>query len=191
MPRLRGGYWSFLKVDYKIDCDSDENATYMAYAMLMILVYPIGVPFMYFVLLYRKRAMLDPGQERFTRELGSDELGKEKAIRERERLVMGDPGLASLSFLYGAYEPRCYGFEVVETLRRLLMTGGLLFFNPDTGGQIMVSLVMCLGAMRVYTGYKPFCRRSHDVLAEAAQWQLFFTMLAALAIRVNVDNESL
>jgi len=39
--------------------------------MLMILVYPIGVPFMYFVLLYRKRAVLDPGQERFTRELGA------------------------------------------------------------------------------------------------------------------------
>ena len=42
-----------------------------SYAMLMILVYPIGVPFMYFVLLYRKRAVLDPGQERFTRELGA------------------------------------------------------------------------------------------------------------------------
>jgi len=43
--------------------------------MLMILVYPIGTPFMYFVLLYRKRAMLDPGQERFTHELGSVRSG--------------------------------------------------------------------------------------------------------------------
>ena len=172
---FEGGYGSFLKVDYKIDCDSDENATYMAYAMLMILVYPIGVPFVYFVLLYRKRAMLDPGQVRFTHELGSDGLGKQKAIVERERLVMGDPGLASLSFLYGAYEPRCYWFEVVETLRRLLMTRGLLFFNPGTGGQIMVSIFMCLGAMRIYAGDKPFVDSSNEILAETAQWQLFFT----------------
>jgi len=72
-------------------------------------------------------------------------LGKQKAIRGRERLVTDDPGLASLSFLYSAYEPRCYWFEVVETLRRLLMIGGMLFFNPGSGGQIMVSLVVCMG----------------------------------------------
>jgi len=144
--------------------------------MLMILVYPIGIPLMYFVLLHRKRVMLDPGQEKFTHELGSEELGLQKAIMERDRLVMGDPGLASLSFLYRAYEPQCYWFEVVETLRRLLLTGGLLFLNPGTGGQIAASMVMCLGAMRIYAGYKPFIEDSNDVLAETAQWQLFFTM---------------
>ena len=144
--------------------------------MLMILVYPFGIPLMYGVLLYRKRAVLDPGQARFTEELGSEVLGMQKAIMERERLVKGDPGLASLSFLYDSYEPQWYWFEVVETLRRLLLTGGLLFMNPGTGGQIAASMVMCLGAMRIYAGYKPFIEDSNDVLAETAQWQLFFTM---------------
>ena len=102
-----------------------------------------------------------------------------------------DPSLAALSFLFAAYEPQCWWFEVVETLRRLLLTGGLLFLNPGTGSQIIASMIMCLGAMRIYAGYKPFIENSNDVLAETAQWQLFFTMLAALAIRVNVDGESL
>ena len=82
-------------------------------------------------------------------------------------------------------------FEVVETLRRLLLTGGLLFLNPGTAAQIMGSMVMCLGAMRIYAGYKPFIEDSNDLLAETAQWQLFFTMFAALAIRVNADQEGL
>ena len=45
--------------------------------------------------------------------------------------------------------------------------------------------------MRVYAGYKPFNDDKVDTFAEVAQWQLFFTMFAALAIRVEVDGESL
>jgi hypothetical protein len=183
-------YGSFLKADYNIDCDSEEHQLIRSYAMLMCLVYPFGVPFMYAVLLYRKRHLLDPGQAKFTHELGSEELGLEKAIAERQKLMLKNPGLESLSFLYDAYEPQCWWFEVVETLRRLLLTGGLLFLNPGTGGQVVASMIMCLGAMRIYAGYKPFVDKNNDLLAETAQWQLFFTMFAALAIRVNVDNES-
>ena len=45
--------------------------------------------------------------------------------------------------------------------------------------------------MRVYAAYKPFIEDKVDTFAEVTQWQLYFTMLAALAIRVNVDDESL
>ena len=186
-----GDYGSFLKVDYSVDCGGDEHKFYEKYVLFMVLVYPIGIPFMYFVLLYRKRGMLDPGQEKFTFEAGSKTMGLKKAIEERDRLVRSDPDLASLSFLFSAYEPRCWWFEIVETLRRLVLTGGLLFFNPGTSGQIVASLFMCLGAMRIYAGYKPFVRQANDVIAETAQWQLFFTMFAALAMRANLDGESL
>ena len=103
-----GDYGSFLKVDYSIDCDSEGHKFYEAYAGLMILIYPVGIPLMYFILLYRRRDELDPGQERFTHELGSEEAGMKKAIAERERLMLADPSLASLSFLFGAYEPKCW-----------------------------------------------------------------------------------
>ena len=70
------------------------------------------------------------------------------------------------------------------------MTGGLVFLKPGTGSQIMMSMILCLGSMRIYAGYKPFIEDKVDTFAEVAQWQLFFTMFAALAIRVNVDDES-
>jgi len=103
-----GDYGSFLKVDYSINCDSDEHKFYEAYAGFMILVYPVGIPLMYFILLYMRRAELDPGQERFTHELGSEEAGMNRAIAERKRLMLADPSLASLRFLFGAYEPQCW-----------------------------------------------------------------------------------
>jgi hypothetical protein len=45
----------FLKVDYSVDCGGDEHKFYETYAILVVLVYPISILFMYFVLLYRRR----------------------------------------------------------------------------------------------------------------------------------------
>jgi len=96
-----------LKVDYSIDCESSEHATFKLYAYLMIIVYPIGIPFMYYFLLSSVREYLDPGQHKFALELQSEEAGQEKALEEREKLENLNPRLKALSFLYGAYEPRC------------------------------------------------------------------------------------
>ena len=84
-----------------------------------------------------------------------------------------------------------YNFEVFETLRKLILTGGLIFLKPGTGAQIVMAMLMCLAAMRVYAAKKPFVEHDIDTLSEAAQWQLFFVMFSALAIRVNLDDESL
>ena len=45
--------------------------------------------------------------------------------------------------------------------------------------------------MRVYAAEKPFIDHEIDRLSEAVQWQLFFVMFSALALRVNLDGESL
>ena len=78
-----------------------------------------------------------------------------------------------------------------ETLRKLVLTGGLIFLKPGTGAQIIMAMLMCMAAMRVYAAKKPFIDPDIDTLSEAAQYQLYFVMFSALAIRVNLDDESL
>ncbi|GMI32420.1 hypothetical protein TrCOL_g8025 [Triparma columacea] len=134
---------------------------------------------------------LDPGQRNFTFELRNEEEGMKKAIEKRKELEELHPHVKRLSFLYSSYEPQCYWFEVVETVRKLVLTAGLIFFQPGTAAQIVLSILVCLLSMRVYSGWKPFVSEEHDKLAEVAQWQLFFVMFAALLIRVNMDGESL
>ena len=65
----------------------------------MIGVYPIGVPSMYFILLWRQRHKLDPGQRKFENSL-SEEKALKKALRKREENEKEHPTLKSLSFLY-------------------------------------------------------------------------------------------
>ena len=73
----------------------------------MVLVYPVGVPLMYFILLYRKKDKLDPGQMELENE-NSQEDALEEALKLREKYEEEDPSLKSLSFLYSAYEPRMW-----------------------------------------------------------------------------------
>ena len=94
-----------------------------------------------------------------------------------------------MQFLYAAYEPSCWWFEVFETARRLILTGGQSMLRPGTPSQILLNLIICISSMRVYAKYKPFVKDKNDRLAEVAQWQLFFTMPGALCIKVNINDE--
>ena len=109
---------------------------------------------MYYLLLRRERAILDPGQRKFTFELGSEKKGLEKALEVRHKLEDAHPKIKRLEFLYKNYQPQTYDFEVFETLRKLILTGGLVFLKPGTRAQICMAMLMCLAAMRVYAAMK-------------------------------------
>lgn len=85
------------------------------------------------------------------------------------------------------YEPKCWYFEIVETGRKLILTGGLIFLGPGTRTQIAISIVICLCALRIFSGFKPFLKESHDRFSEMSQWQVFFVMLLALMMKSNMD----
>jgi hypothetical protein len=144
---------SFLTVDYSIDCNASEHTFYRLYAGAMVFVYPIGIPFSYWYLLWRQREKLN-GKQREK----EGEMSEEKALKEALELRAANEeehqSLKALSFLYGSYEPKYWWFEVFETLRKLALTGFLVFLAPGTAAQVTISIFMCMGAMRIYAGCK-------------------------------------
>ncbi|GMH50627.1 hypothetical protein TL16_g00828 [Triparma laevis f. inornata] len=176
-----GSYGSYLKVDYSINCASDEHKFYEAYAVIFIIIYMIGVPALCAWNLWKDRHLLDPGQEQLA-DIHGEELGMKMAIEERERLEEEHLDIKSLAFLYDSYEPQYYWFEVVETLKKLILTGGLVVLGPGTLNQIVISMIICLGSMRVFSGCEPYINYDVDVFSEMAQWQIFFVMLVALLL---------
>ena len=183
------GNW-YLKVDYSINCDTNTHFAYGAWAVIMTFVFPIGIPSMYWYLLFRKKHLLNGRQKEKEKTMSEDDALRE-ALKEREANEAEHGTLKSLSFLYGNYEPKYWWFEVFETLRKLTLTGFLTIVRPGTGAQILFSLIMSMSAMRVYSGCKPFLDDFTDRFSEVSQWQLFFTLLGALVIKVNLDGEDL
>ncbi len=55
------GDGNYLRADYRIKCTSTKHSIFQAYSVLMMLVYPLGIPVVYGVLLYRCRPILENG----------------------------------------------------------------------------------------------------------------------------------
>ena len=75
---------SYLARDQSINCESEQHAFYENYAKIMIVVYPIGVPLMYFCILWNQR----------------------KELQERDRDF--NLYLQKTSFLWENYEPHLW-----------------------------------------------------------------------------------
>jgi hypothetical protein len=76
-----------------VSCLSAEHRRYKAYAALMVLVYPIGVPALLFLALSANRDRINPPG-----------LEPEEAMSRRSK----DGSILSFGFLWISYEPRCW-----------------------------------------------------------------------------------
>ena len=90
-------------------------------------------------------------------------------------------------FMYDNYEPEYWWFECLDYIRRLLLTGILVVFEPGSATQGLFGVLVALFGTQVYSWTRPFPENAGDRLAESAPWSTFFTFLAALMILVNVD----
>ena len=49
-----------LRADYSVDCESNEYKAFVLYGVIMIFVYPIGIPAFYGITLWKNRKEIDP-----------------------------------------------------------------------------------------------------------------------------------
>jgi hypothetical protein len=158
----------YLESDYSINCDSARYKQGVLYAASMAVVYAFGIPMMYFVLVYQRRSILSIDQNQRT----EDEQAK----------------TAHLGFLTTSYKPKLWYFECIECVRRLLLSSFLVLISPGSSAQGLVALLMALASLRLYVGLRQYPNATDNKLAEIAQWQLIFTFLAALLIKIDVSS---
>ena len=164
----------FLIADYAIDCDEGKYSLFAAYAVIMMVVYPIGVPVLYGWLLVRKKEHI------------------KQPVAEREE----DNELAGLAFLFDSYKPQFWYFEVVVTVLRLLLTGVLGLIEPGSATQLCVGMIITFGAVMQLCDSKPYESGRDSVLSILGYVQIFLVMLCGLILKVQafaegVDKEML
>ena len=136
---------------------------WVAYAVLMLVVYPVGVITLYASLLFKNRERI------------------KKPEKEREE----DEGLQSLAFLYDSYETQYWWFEVFETARRLAMTGVLGAISPGSTLQLGAGILMTVIGLCVYCLCMPYIEIKDDILGVMTNFQIFLVMLTALVMKVG------
>ena len=66
------------------------------------------------------------------------------------------PSAASLEFLFTAYEPQFWYWEVLETVRRLLLTAVLSVCGQGTSEQYVYGIILAFVFVKLYSYYKPY-----------------------------------
>ena len=93
---------SFLLTDLRIQCYTDEWTTYAFIAIALILIYPVGIPVLFFSLL----------------KLNQKDL-REPRIK------------AQLGFLYAGYRLEIWWWEIVDCVLKLTLTSMLAFASAE------------------------------------------------------------
>ncbi|GMI18635.1 hypothetical protein TrLO_g5769 [Triparma laevis f. longispina] len=155
----------FLQQDQSVTCDNDTYKFFKMYATAMIFVFPVGITVIYSVLLIRNR----------------------KKLLDESR--MEDPSLSGISFLWESYNPDCWWFEIFECIRKLCMTGLMIFVMAGSASQIVVSMLFSIASIAVFVTFKPYPCYDDDVLAICSQLSIFFTLFGGLLLRVDIADE--
>lgn len=148
----------YLQADYSISCTSTRYKAFLGYAALMIVLYPIGVTCLFAAILYHFRDRINPPG-----------VSMQEAIELRNK----DAQVRLASFLFEAYQPRFWWFEVFECIRRLALTALPQLLISMENVQVVSVLLMCLVAVMVYTATKPYVYNLDNAIGSTTQAQLF------------------
>eukprot|EP00953_Heterococcus_sp_UTEX-ZZ885_P008097 4861-Heterococcus_DN1.PRE.2 len=163
---------SYLRADYSIQCGTVKHNLYRYYAYIMIAVYPVGIPVMYSWLLYTSK------EHHNSADTAKDD--------QRKHI----PQLKTTKFLWKSYSKDFYYWEVIECVRRLLLTGAVVFIVPGTAAQAAISCIMAVFTMVVALYYKPHYDPLDGQIYTGGSVIIFLSMFLSLAMRTDVSNET-
>lgn len=200
------GKISVLRVERTVRCDSLLWKRLSVYASFMILIYPVGIPLLYAVLLFTHNTQLNPKHittpllnshsPSLRRLMGTSfkqavesstahqrKISDTRASKINEGLFAN---ILAFRFLWADYRCAWYWWELVECARRLFLTCVLALISPGTTAQIacgfVVSNVFSMSLMTV----KPFLYRDDNLLVTIAQLCTSVSMFIALSLKVGI-----
>jgi hypothetical protein len=164
----------FLRADYSIQCDTHEHKMYKAYAAIMVIIYPLGIPALYAWLLWSNRHKLSSNNESSVHML------------DRNR----DVSLRPTRFLWKTYTPQMYYWEVVECLRRLLLTGAIVFVKPGTRAQVTIACILAVISLTVALYCQPHVDTLDGQIYTVGALIIFLSMFLSLAMKTDSTTET-
>lgn len=152
----------WLSVDMQIDCLSTSYSVFRVMAAVGICAYPLGIPVMTL----------------YTLVLNRDGVRSE-----------GSDTYARFEFLVGDYKPDYYYWDALEMLRKVLVTGMLMFVSRGSMFQLLVGLVICLIFLFASAWLQPFKSEIANIFKSATEFCLVLTLALCVMSKVDLEME--
>ncbi len=156
-----------LSSDNQIQCYTEEWYSFVYGTSGFMLIYVIGIPAYTWYQLYSNH-------ELFTT--------KKRWLREEVESKYGA--------LFLPYKKSFWYWEVIEMIRKMLLTGGMVLVAPGSSSQILWAEIVCLIYLLLVLKAAPFQNNTDDWLAFAASLQLFFVFMSAFALKTDSSDSS-
>ena len=159
---------SYLVSSPTVRCDTsdDEYRRIRDTAVVMMLLWPIGVPLVYFVLLVRAR----------------------RAISRREPTPLS----RACQFLWREYESAYCFYEPIQLLRKCALTGFVLLIPDDRDlGRLLCALLVTITCLSAEQSISPFHDKINSHLHTASQVLLLVLYLGAMLVKLCDDDDAI
>ncbi|KOO34597.1 mastigoneme-like protein [Chrysochromulina tobinii] len=194
-------YVDLMRADRSIDREGELYQGFNLYAVVMLILYPIGVPLFYGLMFHLERHQLQEMRHiELTREtdFALAKLEAEAAATPAEKDAMVRKAVEAheatgkvLAKLRGelpttqrkltaGYELRMYWFEIFECVRKILLIGLPIFFPAGSPAQLIFGLIICFLSYGAYCVCAPYVKKEDDILAQVAQVVIFFSLVSSL-----------
>ena len=162
-------------LDADFSLTKDDLGTWQATGALFLVLYTVGIPATFFCILWgtaRKQA-------------DAVDLNTAQGVAAARQ---AKKYLARYGLLYAKYEIRCWWWEMVELLRKLLLTGVVVFVVPGSVTQIWFAIIVSLVSLLTMTFFTPYANAQVDAISWVAQTCTLFSLLCTLALKVGFDT---
>ena len=157
-----GAYVGYLYADYAEACDGAAYERTKAVAYGLIVLWPVGVPAAFGVLLWCVR----------------------RAVLRQQPTALS----AATAFLYREYRKDVYWWELVDVGRKLLLTGFLLLVPPSFAlARLVAALLLSTGYLALVQVAQPFEDPTTAFVSVFSNLSLCCTLLAALLVKLFAD----
>jgi hypothetical protein len=150
----------YLTADLTLKCYTSEYTMYFLMALGAVLVYPIGIPLFYGVILFQRRHKFHLEETQYT-----------------------------YGFLYDQYEYDKWYYEIVELLRKLALTGTVTFFFEGSISQISTALLISCIFLMIHIHLQAYYYNDDDTLQLAAMGTATMTLFGGILLRASEDSE--
>jgi len=180
----------YLYADYTTHVTADNGVYWnfmVPYASLCFLLYPVGIPLLFYILVRSKLSEVDPIIE------NAEEAKEATVTRSKGRRVIDETrmfavvtarhankDIAHLEYLIDAYEPEFWYWEVIQCVYRVIIAN-VHIVKGDY--QIALSFITALVYWKIVSIFAPYTYDADDALADVTQGVVVATLFLTILIK--------
>jgi hypothetical protein len=183
--RCDGGWGdghTYLLADLKLRCGGKRYVTHQIFAALMVVVWPVGTPLLFFGLMYRVRYRVNPYGAYIEKMDKAEFNARTKVVTEADLVV------EQYKMLWLAYKYELWHFEVAVVVQRLLLTCITELVYPGTQMNIIFAIIVVLLSLKVFTYYEPYMDVTDNDLTEIFHWVFVWLFISALIMTCKLNK---